>query len=295
MKAPCFSIVIPTCNRERQVVAAIQSVLGQTFQNFEVVVVDDGSTDSTSDVVRSITNPRIKYFRKQNEERASARNFGVAHAEGKYVTFLDSDDLLKENHLEEAQKFIFGHPDASVFHLGYDVVDSRGQIKHPWKALPSPANHKLLEGNFLSCLGVFLKSEVVKANQFNTDRRLTGSEDYELWMRLAARYPIYTVPKSTAQLVDHSERSVVRIDPVRFAERIKLFKHYVLEDDPVRSYYGSQLKILFAFMEVYAALHFQLALHKRESAKALCRAVKLYPAVLFNYRFWVVVKKHVYH
>jgi len=70
-----------------------------------------------------------------------------------------------------------------VFHLGYDVVDDKGNVMYPWKKLPSPVNDKLMEGNFLSCLGVFVKREVLLEYKFNEDRLLSGSEDYELWLR----------------------------------------------------------------------------------------------------------------
>src|SRR5690554_3150909 len=88
-----FSVIIPTYNRASLITKTIESVIDQSYQNFEIIVVDDGSTDNTKEVVKLIMDPRLKYFYVENGERGRARNIGTFHAEGKYVTFLDSDDL----------------------------------------------------------------------------------------------------------------------------------------------------------------------------------------------------------
>lgn len=286
-----FSVIVPTFNREKYIIGTLISVIGQTYKNFEIIVVDDGSTDGTASVVQGISDPRIRYYSKPNQERGAARNFGVSKASGDYVTFLDSDDLLKPNHLAEAYRFIVNQPEAVVFHLGYDVVNIDGKLKTPWKPLPDPVNHKLVEGNFLSCLGVFIHKAVFNSYGFNTDRRLAGSEDYELWLRLAAIYPIRTVPVSTALLVDHNDRSVLRIEIRNFRNRMEVFGHSVKNDERVREFYGARLAVLWAFMSVYAALHLAMSGHKSESLSSLLSAVKYRPQVILSYRFWVATSK----
>src|SRR6185295_18759846 len=155
-------------------VKTIQSVLTQQFGQFELIVVDDGSTDHTATIMESFRDRRIVYFKKQNGERAAARNAGIKKAKGHYLTFLDSDDGFKENHLSTAWDIIQrDHPD--MFHLGYDVIDDAGKVLSPWKKLPSPVNAKLIEGNFLSCLGVFVRREILLEEKFNEDRHLSGS------------------------------------------------------------------------------------------------------------------------
>ena len=101
-----FSIIIPTYNREKFIVKTIQSVLSQTYTNFELIIVDDGSTDNTEKFVRNVKDNRIKFFKKENKERGAARNYGTNKAKGDYITFLDSDDLLYSKYLEEANRFI---------------------------------------------------------------------------------------------------------------------------------------------------------------------------------------------
>ena len=105
-RRPAFSIIIPTFNRATLVLGAIQSVLDQTFADFELIVVDDGSTDNTREVIESINDPRLRYIRQENKGVSAARNTGVATSNGKYITFLDSDDEVLPTWLEHfAQAF----------------------------------------------------------------------------------------------------------------------------------------------------------------------------------------------
>lgn len=94
MAKPQVSIITPTFNRSHTIKGAIDSVLAQDFQNWEMIVVDDGSTDNTEDVVKSYTDKRIKYFAKPNGGPSKARNFGISHASGDWIMYLDSDDKL---------------------------------------------------------------------------------------------------------------------------------------------------------------------------------------------------------
>ncbi|MEJ0054758.1 MAG: glycosyltransferase [Bacteroidota bacterium] len=289
-----FSIVIPTFNRAAIIDRTLQSVIHQLERRFEIIVVDDGSNDNTEDVVRKQNDERIKYFCTENQERAAARNFGVQKASGPFITFLDSDDILKEEHLSTAADFIKKNPQINMFHIGYDVVKPDGSVIYPWKKLPDPANEKLIEGNFLSCLGIFIKREILLATPFNEDRDLSGSEDYELWLRLAARVPIRTIGLSTACLVNHESRSVFLMNPLKFQRRMDLLKHYLKLDHKVTGVYGNKLKILFAYVDLYAALHFAISNSKDQGRRTLISAWLAYPGIIWNLRFWVVIKKLIF-
>jgi glycosyltransferase involved in cell wall biosynthesis len=101
-----FSIVIPTYNRGHLIDETIKSVLKQTYQNYEIIIVDDGSTDNTQQLINTFSDKRIKYYKKNNEERSIARNFGLNKAKGNYVYLLDSDDIIYSHHLKTAFEFI---------------------------------------------------------------------------------------------------------------------------------------------------------------------------------------------
>lgn len=158
MNSPFFSVIVPTYNRAGFILKTIQSVLAQQFENFEVLIVDDGSTDNTQEIIQAIQDSRVHYFKKANAERAAARNFGSAKSKGAYVTFLDSDDLLLPNNLSTAYNFIQTHK-PEVFHLGYKLVDAHtGKERLPERV--HNINNQILKGNLLSCNGVFIRKEM---------------------------------------------------------------------------------------------------------------------------------------
>ena len=99
MKKPFFSIIIPTYNRAKTILSTIQSVLNQSFHNWELLIIDDGSTDNTKSLIKSFIDKRIIYIYQENSERSEARNNGIVNAKGDYICFIDSDDLFHKNHL----------------------------------------------------------------------------------------------------------------------------------------------------------------------------------------------------
>ena len=100
-KKPFFSVIIPTYNRAKLVCEAIESVFNQTFKDFELLIVDDGSTDNTKEVLKPyLSDPRVKYIYQENKKRAVARNNGIRNSKSEWIAFLDSDDLWIEDHLE---------------------------------------------------------------------------------------------------------------------------------------------------------------------------------------------------
>ena len=133
-----FSIIIPTYNRANLISKAIQSVIDQTYGNWELIIVDDGSIDNTEEVVRSFKEPRIKYFKKKHEERSIARNFGTEKANGTYLSFLDDDDYYLPEFLEEFNNSIeSNYRPVSVF-MSEELLKS-GQ-KYIEKRLPAKLN-----------------------------------------------------------------------------------------------------------------------------------------------------------
>src|SRR6218665_334920 len=108
-KAYSISIIIPTYNRAHLIEKTILSILNQTSSNFEVIVVDDGSTDNTEEVVSKFLSETFRYFKIPNSERGAARNHGTSHAIGDYVNWFDSDDEMLPNHVEMIQKMIDMH------------------------------------------------------------------------------------------------------------------------------------------------------------------------------------------
>ena len=116
---PYISVVIPLYNKERYIKRTLDAVLRQTFNDFEVVIIDDGSTDSGPDIVRDFKEKRIKLIRQENGGVSAARNRGIIESQGSIVAFLDSDDEWEENYLEYVNKMSIIFPDEVFFATGY--------------------------------------------------------------------------------------------------------------------------------------------------------------------------------
>jgi glycosyltransferase involved in cell wall biosynthesis len=293
--APFFSIIIPTYNRAHLIRQTIESVLAQEDTDFEIIVVDDGSRDNTEEVVRGISDERLTYYRKENAERAAARNYGAARARGRYLSFFDSDDLLYPHHLSAARRLIATHNEPEIFHLGFEMRDARGRLLARVDSLSGNLNEQLLRGNLLSCNGVFLRRDVALAFPFNEDRKLSASEDWELWLRLASRYRIHYSNEVTSVIVNHDERSVLVVDEAALLNRKRLTLKYLFEDAVFVEKFGRQRKLIENEFLSYIALHLALAREPRRACKYLKDSVLLLPSSVFRRRFLAVVKHIVFN
>jgi glycosyltransferase involved in cell wall biosynthesis len=263
---PFFSIVIPTYNRADHIMQTLNSVLDQQFKDFEIILVDDGSTDHTGSLIRQVKDSRLLYFKKENGERGAARNFGILRASGAYITFLDSDDRLYPDFFMSAKKFIEEKKEPAFFHAGYEIKDENGQVINRVVGSNGDLNKKLAKGNFLSCIGVFVRQDVIKQHLFNEDRNLAGSEDYELWMRIASRYPLLSTGKVSAYMVQHEGRSVLNFDEEELERRVNLAFEYLKQDKAVSAFYKGKMATVRAHLDMYIALHLAM---KRKKSKAI--------------------------
>lgn len=293
---PFFTLVIPTYNRANFLPKTIASLLTQTFTDFEIIVVDDGSTDDTAEVMRNIQDARVLYHQKKNEERAVARNAGANMARGTYINFFDSDDLAYPNHLQTAYNTIqsLKNENLQFFHLGYDVKTPGGDILNVVNNLPAQLNDALIFGNMLSCNGVFLKKEIALQYPFTTDRALSASEDYELWLRLASRFTLYHNNIVTSTVVNHEMRSVLIVQLDKLTHRLQLLETYLLKDAIFVEKYKKHLSALRSNNCTYIALH--LALTKKNRLKTLqylLKSLRISWQVLGTRRFYATLKHFI--
>lgn len=288
--SPYFTVVIPTYNRAHLIRKTIESVLAQRDPRFEVIVVDDGSSDDTEEIVRGIVDARVSYLKKHNAERGAARNYGAARARGEYISFLDSDDVLYPNHLEVARELIAKHDHPAIFHLGYEMKDASGNLLYRIDSFKGNLNQKLLRGNLLSCNGVFLRKDVAHAFPFNEDRRLSASEDWELWLRLAARYEIYYSNEVTSVIVNHGNRSVLASNELALVDRKNLTLKYLSEDQTFIEKFGRQRKFIETEFLSYIALHLAMAGQAGPAGRYLSQSVRMMPTSIFRRRFLAVIK-----
>ncbi|MBA3679828.1 MAG: glycosyltransferase family 2 protein [Bacteroidetes bacterium] len=289
-----FSVIIPTYNRAHLLKKTIDTVLDQSYENFELIVVDDGSSDNTEEVVTNIIKEKgnkVTYVKQKNSERAVARNNGLKKAVGDYVLFFDSDDTLYAYHLETANKYITENNSPEFIHLRYDIKNGDGKIMKEGPIYNSLPNKDMIFGNFLSCNGVFLRKDIALKNQFNEDRELSAMEDWELWLRLCAKYPIHYVNTITSSIIDHEERSVVVTKKDALINRGEAIIKYITANLSVVNYYKKDISKFKSSCHSYIALHLSLTgKFKKETIKYLAYSVYESPATLFHRRFYAIIK-----
>lgn len=287
-----FSIVIPTYNRATLISKTLDSILSQEYQNYEVIIVDDGSTDNTEEVVKPYLSEKVCYYKKENAERAAARNFGAQKARGIYVNFFDSDDIALNNHTAEAQRVITQLQNPEWFHLAYAWADTSHNIfKQVNNYKGDTLNNLLYLGNPLSCNGVFIKRTTFLKHLFNEDRALSASEDYELWCRLGARYPLYYSNEITSLVIDHDERSVRTINGEKLINRLELLIKYLNEDAQTVQYYGVNMNKIKMDSYSYIALHLaNFANYKIKSIYYLFKSFMSSTYLVKTKRFYATIK-----
>ena len=286
-----FSIIIPTYNRADFIGKTIHSLLLQQYTDFEILVIDDGSKDNTEEVISEVKDPRLHYYKKENAERGAARNYGARLAKGIYLNFFDSDDLAYDNHLKAALAAIKALESPEVIHLAYDIKNNQGKLLHKADRFPATINDMLINGNHLSCNGVFIRKDIAEKFPFSETRALSASEDYALWLRLAAHFPIYCINEITTTVINHDYRSVLQINKEQFLKRIELLLDELMKDKGFMAAYERKIPIFRAYLNIYTALHLAMAGNqKRENFLYLVNAVKYKPRVLFTRRFIAALK-----
>lgn len=184
------SVIIPTYNRGWIIQEAIDSVLAQDFSDFELIVVDDGSTDNTLDIIRSYSEDII-FLRQHNKGVSAARNQGITSSAGRLIAFLDSDDLWLPEKLTIQVDFLHSHPDAFICQ-SEEIWIRNGVRVNPKKRHKKPSG-MIFEPSLALCL-VSPSAVMVKRSLFEEvgafDECLPACEDYDLWLRVSCRYPI---------------------------------------------------------------------------------------------------------
>ena len=191
-----LSIVIPLYNKQNSIVATLQSVLAQTYQNFEIVVVDDGSTDNSAQVVEEFFEKhpslqggdRGRLLRKENGGVCSARNRGIQEAKYDYIALLDGDDLWDEHYLEEQVKLIKDFPDAKMWGVNYADIYNGKIIPYQQRVADDFRGYfenyfETSHGDLFCSSSVVLTKEIVKMVG-PQDERMAYSEDLDLWYRV---------------------------------------------------------------------------------------------------------------
>ncbi len=193
---PKISVVIPAYNSEKTIKATIDSVLNQTFTDFELIIINDGSQDSTLDVISQIQDSRIKIFSFDNAGGNVSRNRGLHQSIGEFVSFLDADDLWTSDKLVSQLQALQENIDAKVAYSWTDYIDENGEslFSGTHNTVNGDVYEKLIVNNFLEngSNPLIHREALIKLNGF--DESLKAAQDWDMWLRLAAQYYFVGVP-----------------------------------------------------------------------------------------------------
>lgn len=218
-----ISVIIPLYNKKDSILETIKSALNQKFDDYEVIVIDDGSTDCSASLIETIDSEKLKIYRKENTGVSDTRNFGITKAQGDYIAFLDADDLWDSLYLERLHAMIQAAPACGMFAQNFQVVNineipltsishkAEIEIYHNWEKV-------FFEKTFRTSAIAVNKKRFIDSGCF--DPTLSIGEDLEAWLRISLKYPVCYLNEFHVMIVFFSKDYHSRIVPEEYT------KHY---------------------------------------------------------------------
>jgi len=281
-----FSVIIPLYNKAAYIERAIQSVLSQTFQEFELIVVDDGSTDDSSAQLSVISQQlsvaapeiykKVRVIQQQNQGVSTARNNGVKLAKYDYIAFLDADDSWELTYLEEMNGLIATYPNAGIYGSGYFIVKSGkkriapiGVEKNFDRGL---INYCQVYSKML-CMPLWTGATIIRKSIFDLENgfnpRLKLGEDFDLWIRVAIKHPVAFLNKPLAsyhQDVDLTNRAI--------GEKLYKPQEHILFTDYVEFKNNPDFVYLYERLALYGLLPYYLKGKNKKEVKAILSQIR---------------------
>lgn len=300
MSAPLVSVIMPCWNRERFIADAIRSVLGQTFTDLELIVVDDGSTDGTRDVVASFQDPRLRCLPREHRGISAAMNAGLAAARGRYIARLDSDDLWLPEMLATQVAVLERRPEIGVVYSRAECTDS------DWKPLgmswgyplrfPDDTFRSMVHNDCTCNITIVCRRECFE-RVGTYDESFQTSEDLDMWLRVARHYSFAFTDRVLARVRLHGESITGGVSP----DRDEQMERRGLVFDKLFASPGLPPAIVAMKAHVYSNLHTSNGLlwlgHRkpRKALRAFRRAVAVSstPAYTLARIGWSCMKWHV--
>lgn len=233
--SPFFSVVIPLYNKAKHIEHTLNSVFAQAFSDYEVIVVDDGSTDDGANIVKTFKDTRLNLFSKENQGVSVARNYGVSKAQGQYIAFLDADDIWMPHHLQDLKHLIDEYPYCGLYCKAYEkdyfgITTIKGSYKH------IPEHFKGIVKDYFSCSlidsiawtsAVAIPKDIFLAIE-GFDPNLRSGQDTDLWIRTALKYHVAFDTKISVKRnitnTPHLSTSKNRRDRLKIIEKNKVFE-----------------------------------------------------------------------
>jgi glycosyltransferase involved in cell wall biosynthesis len=287
---PEISVIISAYNAERTILETIESVQRQTFSNFELIVINDGSTDQTLELLSTIKDPRLRVFSYSNGGLPTARNRGISHTTGDFITFLDADDLWTPDKLELQLAALKHHPEAGVAYSWTYYMDEQGKSVHVGSPVFFEGNvyAKLLIGNFLdSGSNPLIRREAIESvGEF--DPTLKSCEDWEYWLRLAARWSFVVVPKAQIFYRQTSGAMSSKIEVMEKYHLIVLERAFQSAPPELKVLKSQSIANLYQFLAHLCLTRIPGAGGAKQASQKLQMAIRLYPRTLLERKTQVI-------
>ena len=221
---PLISVLMPAYNAEKYIAQAIESILGQTYDDFEFIIINDCSKDRTEEIILSYNDQRIVYLKnEQNLGVALTLNRGLAVAKGEFIARMDADDISLPDRLEKQVAFLQDNKDVAVLGTNVETFNEEGTICTGWSATdPEQMKVDLLFACGLAHPSVMMRTEVIR-NLGGYDPDFNGLEDYELWCRVLEKYQITTLPDILLKYRIHGSQ-VTQNPSARYLELLRALK-----------------------------------------------------------------------
>jgi len=286
---PFFSIIIPTYNRAHIIGKTIQSVINQEFKEWELIIIDDGGSDNTKSVIIDFNDIRIKYFWKKNEERGAARNYGVTKASGDYVFYLDSDDLIYNNHLIHAKEKLKTLNKPEFFHSRYEEVYPNKTVQVE-KLNQNTIWQTIQNKNKIGC-PFFLRKDIALRFPFSENRDLKIGEDWLVVLKIGNEFKLNISNKVTMGVIQHGTRSMNILN----YKDVLLSKNLIIEELSKHNSINFKKTIVNVDYELTSLAALSAALNNERwiSLKTVVKLLFHYPIKTCKQRRTLAILKHL--
>lgn len=298
-RTPKLSVVIPLYNKGRHIERTLNSILAQTIQDFEIIIVNDGSSDSGPEVVKSLKDTRINLINQDNAGVSAARNRGIQESKADLIALLDADDEWKPVFLETILKLREKYPEAGAYVTAYNICESDGRIRNPnYKAIPLAPWEGILPSYFMAaatggspvCSSVICIPRKVFSEIGGFQVGAWWGEDDDLWGRIALRYPIsfsWQIGSTIHRDADNRACNLSR--PIEEHPFIKTAREFIInENNPTK--FSADLKECVARYQIRSASHNisnGKSKHARKNLKD-CKTKLFYREKIYWY-FWAIM------
>jgi glycosyltransferase involved in cell wall biosynthesis len=283
--APLISVVIPAYNAQKTIVETISSVLQQTVSNFEIIVINDGSTDNTVSVLSTILDPRLKVFSYQNGGLSVARNRGIANATGEFISFLDADDLWTTDKLELQVAALKRNPDAGVVYSWTQFIDENNKLLFLQPPVYSEGDiyPNLLVSNFIaSGSNIMVRRHYIDlVGDF--DPTVNAVADWDYYLRLAARCSFVLVPQYQVLYRKSSQAMSSNVELMEKTILVVLDRAFESAPEKLKSLKNLSLGITYQYLsDLYFLNNLTSNKELKQARQKLIQAIKLYPKILLQ-------------